>query len=60
MELRAIIVEDEKASREILKNYIAKYCPQVTILGEAENVNEALVLIKRNDLDLVFSNVEMS
>jgi len=59
MKLKAIIVEDEKTSREILKNYIAKYCPQVTILGEAENIDEALVLIKSNRLDLVFLDVEM-
>jgi len=59
MELKAIIVEDEQTSREILKNYVAKYCPQVTILGEASTIDEALVLIKSNQLDLVFLDVEM-
>ena len=38
MKLTAIIVEDEKISRDILKNYISKYCPQVEILNEATNV----------------------
>jgi len=59
MELKAIIVEDEKTSRDILKNYLAKYCPKVTLLGEAENIEEALILIRNNDLDLVFLDVEM-
>jgi len=59
MELKAIIVEDEKTSRDILKNYLAKYCPKVTLMGEAENIEEALVLIRNNDLDLVFLDVEM-
>tara|TARA_R110001583_G_scaffold39260_1_gene125967 strand:- start:1388 stop:2125 length:738 start_codon:yes stop_codon:yes gene_type:complete len=59
MELKAIIVEDEQTSREILKNYIVKYCPQVAILGEASTIDEALVLIKGNQLDLVFLDVEM-
>ncbi|KAA3617920.1 MAG: DNA-binding response regulator [Flavobacterium sp.] len=59
MELRAIIVEDEETSREILKNYLSKYCPSVTLKGEAANVDEALVLIRNNDLDLVFLDVEM-
>ena len=59
MELKAIIVEDEKTSRDILKNYLAKYCPKVNLIGEAENVEEALVLIRNNELDLVFLDVEM-
>ena len=59
MNLKTIIVEDEKTSREILKNYLAKYCPNVEVLGEAENIEEALVLIRNNELDLVFLDVEM-
>lgn len=59
MKLTSIIVEDEETSREILKNYIKKYCPNVVVLGEASNVEEALVLIRNNDLDLVFLDVEM-
>lgn len=59
MKLNAIIVEDEQTSRDILKNYLKKYCPNVNILGEATNVDEALVLIRNNDLDLVFLDVEM-
>ena len=59
MQLKAIIVEDEKTSREVLRNYITKYCPTVSIQGEAENIDQALALIKNNTLDLVFLDVEM-
>ncbi len=59
MKLTSIIVEDEETSRDILKNYLKKYCPNVTVLGEAANIDEALVLIRNNDLDLVFLDVEM-
>jgi two-component system LytT family response regulator len=59
MKLRAIIVEDEETSRDILKNYLSKYCPKVELAGEAANVEEALVLIRNNELDLVFLDVEM-
>ena len=59
MMLNAIVVEDEEKSREILKNYIAKYCPKVKVLGEAANVDEALVLIRNHELDIVFLDVEM-
>jgi two-component system LytT family response regulator len=57
--LKSIIVEDEKTSRDILKNYLIKYCPNVQVLGEAENIEEALILIRNNELDLVFLDVEM-
>lgn len=59
MKLNSIIVEDEETSRNILKNYLSKYCPNVTLLGEAANVDEAMVLIKKHYLDLVFLDVEM-
>ncbi|WP_055435576.1 LytR/AlgR family response regulator transcription factor [Lacinutrix algicola] len=59
MKLNSIIVEDEQASREILKNYLKKYCPNVNVVGEASNINEGLELIRSKDLDLVFLDVEM-
>ena len=59
MKLRSIIVEDEETSRDILKNYLKKYCPNVSVMGEASNVDEALLLIRNNELDLVFLDVEM-
>ena len=59
MKLKSIIVEDEETSRKILRNYLNKYCPNVEVLGEAANVDEALILIRNTELDLVFLDVEM-
>ncbi len=59
VKLQSIIIEDEKTSREILKNYLNKYCPSVIIIGEAADIDEALVLIRKHELDLVFLDVEM-
>lgn len=59
LKLQSIIVEDEKTSRDILRNYLGKYCPNVEIIGEAENIDAALVLIRKHELDLVFLDVEM-
>jgi two-component system LytT family response regulator len=59
MKLNAIIVEDEANSREILRNYLAKYCPTVNLKGEAATIKEGLALIEGNDLDVVFLDVEM-
>lgn len=59
MNLNALIVEDEANSREILQSYLSKYCKNVTVKGEAASVQEALQLINKNKLDLVFLDVEM-
>lgn len=59
MKLKAILVEDERISRDILRNYIKKYCPNIHLLGEAENIDDAFTLIQNNELDLVFLDVEM-
>ncbi|MBA7513097.1 Transcriptional regulatory protein BtsR [subsurface metagenome] len=57
--LKAIIVEDEPASRETLRNYITKYCRQVQIAGEADSVKTGLEAIKKFNPNLVFLDVEM-
>ena len=57
--IKAILVEDEEASRITLRNYLDKYCPNVDLLGEAENINEGYTLIKSIKPQLVFLDVEM-
>ncbi|WP_276168013.1 LytR/AlgR family response regulator transcription factor [Zobellia alginiliquefaciens] len=59
MKLNAILVEDEANSREILRNYLSKYCADVNLVGEAASIQEGLELIGKHDLDLVFLDVEM-
>ena len=59
MNINAIIVEDEAISRDILRNYIKKYCPNVTVLGEAGDIEEGYKLIQEYNPDLVFLDVEM-
>ncbi len=59
MKIKAIIVEDEAVSRDILSKYLAKYCPNVELLGEASNIKDAQKLIEKHELDLVFLDVEM-
>ncbi|RUA15108.1 MAG: DNA-binding response regulator, partial [Flavobacteriia bacterium] len=59
MELRAIIVEDEANSREILRSYLGKYCEGVQLLGEAGNIEQGMALIQKHAPDIVFLDVEM-
>jgi two-component system LytT family response regulator len=59
MKLKAIIVEDELASRETLSVYLSKYCPDVELVGMAESVTTGLELISRAKPDIVFLDIEM-
>lgn len=57
--IRSVLVEDESAAREALRNYLSKYCPQVEIVGEAHDFRSAVPLIQECAPDLVFLDVEM-
>jgi len=59
MKIKSIIVDDEKIARDVLRNYLGKYCPAVDLIGEAENIREAVPLIKSAQPELVFLDVEM-
>ncbi|ALM20924.1 LytR family transcriptional regulator [Nonlabens sp. MIC269] len=57
--MKAVIVEDEQISREILINYLSKYCPEVEVIAQATDVDEALQVLRKTDMDLVFLDVEL-
>ena len=53
------MIDDEAQSREILRNYLGKYCENVRIVGEGANVQEGVEAIRGADPDLIFLDVEM-
>lgn len=57
--LKAILIEDEEASRITLRNYLSKYCPSVNVLGEAANVEDGYQLIQKTKPEVIFLDVEM-
>lgn len=57
--LKAIIVEDETISREILAGYINRYCPDVELLAQADNIKTGIAAIHKHKPDIVFLDVEM-
>lgn len=57
--INAIIVDDEENARLILNNFITEFCPSVKIIGEAEDVKSAVKIINKNEIDLVFLDIEM-
>ena len=57
--LTAIIVDDEKSSREVLTNLIESFFKEIELLGEAENVDDAFKLIHTKKPQLVFLDIQM-
>lgn len=59
MTLRAIIVDDEKHSRETLKNLVTEFCEDVELLSTESTINEAVSAIKTLKPDLLFLDIEL-
>lgn len=59
MNLRALIVEDEKNSQELLKELIEQYCEQVTVVGIAGSVSEARKAIESLRPELIFLDIQL-
>ena len=57
--MKVLIVDDEFLARENLKIMIAEFCPELEIIGEASNKNEAINKIKELNPDLVFLDIRM-
>lgn len=57
--LKTIIIEDEASSRETLKNYLNKYCPDVNLLAMADSVETGFKAINQYQPDIVFLDIEM-
>ncbi len=59
MNLKAVIVEDEKHSRETLKQLLTEFISDVTVCQAAENVSEAIAIIRECQPDIVFLDIEL-
>ncbi len=57
--IRAIIVDDEDFARDTLSKLVEYYCPDIEIIGQANNVNSAIELIKNESPDLLFLDIHL-
>ena len=56
--IRCLVVDDEPLARTLLNGYI-RQDPELEIIGEAEDAEEALQMIERSQPDLLFLDVQM-
>ncbi len=57
--MRAIIVDDEKHSRDVLRILLESNCPDITVMATCNNGEAALEAIALYDPQLLFLDVEM-
>ena len=57
--MRAIIVDDIKQARKALHHDLIDYCEEVQVVGEADNVSDAISLINELKPDLVFLDIDL-
>lgn len=57
--LRAIVIDDEKPSRDVLCNYLYEFCEGVKVVATAASVSSAFKAITKFKPDLVFLDIEM-
>ncbi|MGA7838016.1 MAG: LytTR family DNA-binding domain-containing protein [Ignavibacteriaceae bacterium] len=58
-QLKTIIVDDEKFSRENLGTLIDEYCPELEVVGSAASAMTARTLVYELDPDVIFLDINM-
>lgn len=57
--IKALLVDDEKDSREVLSKLLLKYFPEIEVVGMAANVEKAYFEILQKQPNLVFLDIQM-
>lgn len=57
--LKALIVDDEMKARQNLRQLITRYCPELEVVGEAADLQEAKAYIRQYRPDILFQDICM-
>lgn len=57
--INAIIIDDEKKSRETLNAMLNRHCPSVNVLAHADGVRSGLEAIEMHQPDVIFLDIQM-
>ena len=58
-EIKAIIIDDEKDSRDIIKIYLSEYFPSIKVVDEADSVKTGLESLTKNNIDILFLDIQL-
>lgn len=57
--LRAVVIDDSALARKSIISDLKEFCPDVSVLGEADDVVSGVKLVNKEKPDLVFLDIEM-
>lgn len=57
--MKVVIVDDERKSRETIQTLIENYCEGVTVIGTAENIDQALKCIETATPEVLLLDISM-
>lgn len=57
--MKALIVDDEKRARNLLRVLIDENCPKITAIYEASNLLDGVAIIKDEEPNIIFLDIEM-
>lgn len=57
--MRAVLIDDERGARTVLKTLLKTAAPEVKIVGEGDDVDGAVEVIRRTKPDLVFLDIQL-
>ena len=57
--VKAILIDDEKNSRDVLRQLISRYCPQIQVIAEADGYHSARAVLEQFRPDVIFLDVQM-
>lgn len=58
LSIRCLVVDDEPPARQLLRNYIEQ-APSLELAGECGNALDALSFLQREQVDLIFLDIQM-
>lgn len=59
-QIRTLIVDDDKENLFLLNHLLNKHCPSVKVIGEAQNITEAINILEEVKPDLILLDIQLS
>ncbi|VXA94549.1 DNA-binding response regulator [Flavobacterium sp. 9AF] len=57
--MKVVIIDDESKARSLLHTIISEYCSEIEEIFQAENLLKGIEIIKKEEISIVFLDIEM-